>query len=35
MAKKLKHLGHVAMTIRLALVASGGRTLAVVAAASY
>jgi hypothetical protein len=35
MAKKLGHVGHVAMTIRLALVAAGNQQTAVDAAASY
>jgi hypothetical protein len=32
---KLRHLGHIDMTIRLALVASGNQRIAVDAAASY
>ena len=34
-AAKLRHLGHVDMTIRLALVAPGNKRIAVDAAASY
>ena len=35
MAKKLSHLHHVAMTVRLALVASGSQRLSIVAAGRY
>ena len=34
-AAKLRHVGHVDMTIRLALVAAGNQRIAVDAAASY